>query len=155
MRKNLLASLVALLIGGAAAILPAAAIASPGDSIGLTGRTSWFAELNDALARMNDFGVPIHNGCNGAEKLCVHVDHYRKADRLSGYFQGDRVWVNDQYDNGMYLRRVSLWMHELGHAAGLDHSDNCDSSMYHTFPACGSYFLGYNAHEQQQIREKW
>lgn len=137
---------------------PAQATASPYSAIGVTGETRWPAEYYQSLKIMNDWGIPIHDGCSPGD-LCVTLSHYRAKDGNAGYSAiGGRhptVELNDFYDNGNSMRREHLIIHELSHHAGLGHSDSCSTSMNPSIPACGNYVLGFTAEELRRIKEIW
>lgn len=159
MKRKLAAFVSIVILAGLFGITsPAQAGTSGYSGIGVTGGTLWISEYHEALARMNGYGIPIHDGCFTGD-LCVHMGHYSQNDGQAGYAvmagnDGSVVRFNTRGDRGRWYR-LHLMMHEFGHHAGLDHSNRCDSSMYHTIPACNIYILGYTPQEQQRLRELW
>lgn len=155
--KALVASIVAtvVLVVGA----PSMATANEYTGIGITGVTSWHPEMMAAIANLNAYGVPIHSSC-GPTDLCVRVVHYSAQDGAAAWAvtngnAGSEVRLNDFYDHRVSAYRVSVWMHELGHHAGLDHKTSCSSAMQFRIKMCGEYVTTYTASEQRQLRRKW
>lgn len=128
--------------------------------IGVAGVTSW-PEIYEVIDKLNkDFGIPIYDGCIPEQK-CILISHFRNSRDMAGWaeytpgsFGHGKIRVNDAYDKGRWFR-LQLLMHEFGHVLGLDHTNDCYTSMQPTIGQCGHYVYGFTANEQGRLREIW
>lgn len=159
MKKAALALISASLSLGTV-LSPAVAHADPGKEIRVAGYTQWL-ETYSVIRELHDtYGIPVTDDlCRPHEQYCIRIEHINKPNGQAGLTRGTTgnatITLNNYYARGSHNYRRQVLLHEFGHALGLwEHSD-CSSAMEPQIAMCGKFVLGYNAEEQQKLRETW
>ena len=85
-------------------------------------------QLNNYLKSINSSVSEYNIGVKQFNSVVQEINKNSLGEFEEGYFSQDKI-VLYEYENTTALKR--LIAHELGHALGLDHTENQESIMYY------------------------
>lgn len=117
-------------------------------------------ETVEAIRTLRALGVPMEGlSCLSTDTYCLTL-RYEARDNTdaAGLYGGSpgngEVFFNTRYATSSGWR-LQLSLHELGHAAGLPHVDDCASPMQPAISMCGKFPTQYTPTERALLKELW